>query len=105
MSLVVIIIISFILLNVILTFNFIISKKAYKSIDKIAPFECGFDAFASYRVPFSLHFYLITAIFLLFDIEISLVLPIIGPISISYIEFYHNIILIFFILLVGLLIE
>lgn len=99
------ILIIIIFLIFIILFNLIISKKINKNYEKIIPFECGFDAFSSFRVPFCLHFYLITVIFLLFDIEISLIIPIICKINLFFFEFYYFIILIFFTLLLGLLIE
>lgn len=52
------------------------SEKTNKEREKITPFECGFSPMKKSRAPFSLRFFIITLIFLIFDIEVSLVLPI-----------------------------
>nr|UHA55365.1 NADH dehydrogenase subunit 3 [Ancylis unculana] len=67
-----------ILSNIMMILSMILSKKSFIDREKSSPFECGFEPKSSARTPFSLHFFLITVIFLIFDVEIALIFPMIS---------------------------
>ena len=64
-------VLGFILLNL----NFFLAPhRPYK--EKKTPFECGYHSFTTQnRIPFAVSFYLFGMLFLLFDIEITTVVP------------------------------
>lgn len=74
--------------------------------EKSSPFECGFDPNHNARVPFSIRFFLLAIIFIVFDIEIVLLIPL--PILSSYTNItilLFNSILFLIILIIGLIHE
>jgi NADH-quinone oxidoreductase subunit A len=46
-----------------------------KDADKLAPYECGFEAFEDSRMRFDVRYYLVAILFIIFDLEIAFLFP------------------------------
>lgn len=42
---------------------------------KLSPYECGFEAFEDARMKFDVRYYLISILFILFDLEVAFLVP------------------------------
>lgn len=99
-------ILTFVISCVVIIIATILSKKTIIDREKNSPYECGFDPKGSARLPFSLRFFLIAVIFLIFDVEITLLLPIASTLRLTNIfSWFFTRIVFLFILLLGLYYE
>lgn len=70
-----IVLLALFLSRILVALAYLLGDKTHKDREKLRPFECGFDPFKKAHIPFSLRFFLVTIIFLVFDVEIALLLP------------------------------
>jgi len=45
------------------------------SSEKLAPYECGFEAFEDTRMQFDVRYYLVAILFIIFDLEVAFLFP------------------------------
>lgn len=45
------------------------------TVEKLIPYECGFDAFEDSRMRFDVRYYLVAILFIIFDLEIAFIFP------------------------------
>nr|WOW98911.1 NADH dehydrogenase subunit 3 [Metanigrus sp.] len=81
------------------------TKKTKPELNKSSPFECGFTPLSSPRKSFSIQFFFIALIFLIFDIEISIIIPMILMKYIPMKQWMITSTLILIILILGLMNE
>ncbi len=60
---------------VLLSIPFLVAKFDKRHAAKYKPFECGFDAFDDARKPFDVRFYLVSILFVIFDLEVAFLFP------------------------------
>nr|YP_010118124.1 NADH dehydrogenase subunit 3 [Turritopsis lata]QQW46724.1 NADH dehydrogenase subunit 3 [Turritopsis lata] len=68
------ILISILISSLISFLSFILTEKVPDK-EKVSVYECGFDPFHTPGEPFSIRFFLIAILFLVFDLEISYLFP------------------------------
>lgn len=91
----------FLLVCIVLGLSLFLRIKLKFEREKSSPFECGFDNISRARVPFSLRFFLLTIIFLIFDVEVVLLFPAVLSYSTVSVEEWGLLFGCFLLILVG----
>nr|UXO94146.1 NADH dehydrogenase subunit 3 [Dolichovespula xanthicincta] len=93
--------------SLIIILNYFISMKTFSDREKPSPFECGFNPLTQPHLPFSIQFFLVAMIFLIFDIEIIIILPFIPSlmINMNLFNWLMSFLIIYLCLMIGLIYE
>jgi NADH-quinone oxidoreductase subunit A len=75
------------------------------SNSKLSSYECGFIPFSDARDTFDIHFYVVSLLFMLFDVEVAFILPwAVGLHQLGHLGYFSGLFFIF-ILFLGLIYE
>lgn len=72
----------------------------HSNLAQLSGYECGFDVFSDARSPFDVHFYLVSILFIIFDLEVAFLFP--WAFGLNNISNYGTFIIIVFFLLLTL---
>nr|YP_009059494.1 NADH dehydrogenase subunit 3 [Mastigeulota kiangsinensis]AIN75497.1 NADH dehydrogenase subunit 3 [Mastigeulota kiangsinensis] len=73
---------------------------------KSAPFECGFEAYCKMRRPFSVRYFILVVLFLIFDVEAVLLFPCLASLVMGFsLTMWINMYMFLLLLLFGLMYE
>ena len=97
-------VISSVVASIIIALSFVFSSRQFEP-EKLFAFECGFEMFDDARSRFDIQFYLVSILFIIFDLEISFLFPW----SLTFLETglygFFSMMLFLFILTVGFVYE
>ncbi len=62
-------------LSLIMVFGSMVVARQHPDSEKLSPYECGFEAFDDARSRFDVRFYLVTLLFIIFDLEVAFLFP------------------------------
>ena len=75
LNLLTLLLVSVILGIILLGASALLSRPRAADWEKVSTYECGFEPFRDARGPFNIRFFLIAVLFVIFDLEIVLLLP------------------------------
>lgn len=73
--------------------------------EKLSAYECGFNAFDDARMKFDVRFYLVSILFIIFDLEVAFLFPWIFQVSAGNIEAFWSMMAFLGVLTVGFVYE
>ena len=74
LPLIIFIVVATVIAGALLLAPFVVAFKA-PDPEKLSAYECGFNAFADARMKFDIRFYLVSLLFIIFDLEVAFLFP------------------------------
>jgi NADH:ubiquinone oxidoreductase subunit 3 (subunit A) len=74
-------------------------------IQKTSAYECGFEPFQDGQISFNIHYFLVAILFIIFDVEIVLLFPLVINFSLHSLFSFFFIYFFLFMLTLGFLLE
>ncbi|AGF74572.1 NADH dehydrogenase subunit A [Bartonella australis AUST/NH1] len=68
------IVVSIVIAGVLLVIPYIVAYRA-PDPEKLSAYECGFNSFDNARMKFDIRFYLVSILFIIFDLEVAFLFP------------------------------
>jgi NADH:ubiquinone oxidoreductase subunit 3 (subunit A) len=91
---------SFLVAVILFMVSYFLVVKQY-DIEKISSYECGFDPFdEDTRGKFDVRFYLVSILFIVFDIEVTYLFP--WAVCLSYLDFFGFLVMVIFLFILTL---
>lgn len=73
-NLIVFVFLAIILACILFILSYLLGRRV-NSFEKLSAYECGFNPFEDARQPFDVRFYLVTILFIIFDLEVTYLFP------------------------------
>ena len=70
------------------------------NLEKKSAYECGFEPYNTARLQFNIHFYLVALLFIIFDVEIMFLFPLVK--TFPYLPLFSLCIIYFFLIILGI---
>jgi len=86
-----------IIISIILVFISYYATAISHDEHKLSTYECGFEPFVNTRIKFDIKFYMVSILFIIFDLEIIFIFPI--TLVVNFLTFFELIIFFIFIII------
>jgi NADH-quinone oxidoreductase subunit A len=94
-----------VLTGIILLLTYFINSSAIGDYSKRASYECGFEPFGDARNFFDIHFYIVGLLFIIFDLEVVFLVPLVAGAGLMTLTAFLSFIFFMLVLIIGFYFE